>query len=446
MKVALINPGKSQRFSVHEPLNLALLAAYLEKHNIQVVIIDELAGQDVEGELKKFNPDITGITATTTLAPEAYRIADRARELGFRTVLGGVHATIFPDEALRHADIVVKGEGELAMIDIINNNIKSGLVSAPYIKDIDDVPAPSRHLLRMDYYLKSKDRIPYIIYYAFVPPGTRIASLLTSRGCPYLCIYCHNTWRGTPVRFNSAERVIAEIEHLKEKYRIGAVYFVEDNFFVHRKRAHEICELMIRKKFNIIWGASTRVDNIDRETLRLAKVAGCRLVNFGFESGSQRILDLLKKGTKVEDARRAVAMCNEEGLMANGSFMLGNPTETMEDIELTRKFVRENRITLPAFYITTPYPGTELWDIAIERNLIPKDANWADFAQERVVANLSEVPKEKIEELRAKWYLEYFMRNKKEAIKLILMALRYPRASFEKISKTLMPLFGRTAE
>jgi len=441
--VALIYPGKSQRFAIHEPLNLGFMASYLEKHGIEVAIIDELAGQDVQDELSKFKPDIAGITATTTLVPEAYKIADHCKKSGYLTVMGGVHVSIFPEEGLKHADIVVKGEGETALMEIINKNIKSGIVTAPYIKEIDDIPPPARHLIQMDFYLKSKDRVPYIIYFAFVPPNTKIASLLTSRGCPYNCIYCHNTWRGTPVRFNSAERTIWELEHLKDKYGIGAAFFVEDNFFIKKSRARRVCELMIEKRLNLIWGAGTRADNIDLDMLKLAKEAGCRLITFGLESGSQRILDVLKKGLKVEDSRSAVRMCNEVGIMANASFMIGNPTETMEDLELTRKFVRENRVTMPAFYITTPYPGTELWDLAAQRNLLPKEIDWATFAQERVVANFSEVPKEKIEEIRASWYLEYFFRYKREALRLIWMSLRYPRASTEKIFKTLIPLFKK---
>lgn len=443
MKIALVNPGKSQRFSVHEPLNLAFIASYLEKNNFKVIILDELAGEDVEKGLKRFNPDMVGITATTALAPDAYRIARLCKRIGILTIIGGVHATIFPEEALRYADIVVQGEGELGMIEVLNNNIRSGIVNAPYIKEIDQIPIPARHLLKMDFYLKSKDRIPYIIYYAFVPAGVRIASLLTSRGCPYSCIYCHNTWRGTPVRFHSSAWVISEIERLKKDYNIQAAYFVEDNFFFNKKRAIEICELIIMKKIKLIWGGSTRADNIDLDMLKLAKQAGCRLVNFGFESGSQRILDRLKKGLKVEDSKRAIGLCNQAGIMANGSFMIGNPGETEEDLELTKKFVRENKITLPAFYITTPYPGTELWKIAEEKGLIPDKVDWSTFNQERVVVNFSQVPQERIEELRASWYLQYFWNNKLEALKLILMSLRYPKASAEKISKTLMPLIDK---
>ncbi len=440
MKVALINPGKSQRFSVHEPLNLCFIASYLEKHNIDVKIFDELAGQDIEEEINRYKPDIAGITATTTLIPDAYRIAEICKQKKILTVIGGVHATIFPEETLKHADIVVKGEGEIAMLNIVRENIKSGIVTAPYIKNIDEVPPPARHLLQTDYYLKTKDRIPYIIYYAFIPPGKKVASLLTSRGCPYDCVFCHNTWRGMPCRLHSAQRVVSEIEHLIDKYGVESLYFVEDNFFLNKKRTHEICNLIIEKKLNITWGGSTRVDNIDADTVLLAKEAGCRLINFGFESGSQRILDLLKKGVKIPQAENAIRICNEAGIMANGSFMIGNPDETIEDIEKTKEFIKKNKITVPGIYISTPYPGTELWDMAKKRGLIKEGIKWSEFAQERVVYNLSKIPKEKIEKIRAELYLSYFLQHKGEALKLIFMSLRHPRAPFGKIIRTLIPL------
>lgn len=444
MKVALINPGKSPRFSIHEPLNLAFIAAYLEKNNIKIKIIDELAGEDVKQALDKFKPDIAGITATTPLILDAYRNAQICKNKGILTVIGGVHASIYPEEALRYADIVVKQEGELAMLNIIHGNIKSGVVTAPYIKNIDEIPMPARHLLNMDFYLKSRDRVAYILYYTFIPYRVKVATLLTSRGCPYHCIFCHNTWRDTPCRFNSAERVVAEIKELISRYGVAAGYFVEDNFFLEKNRAQRICEMIIAKNIKFIWGANTRVDNIDADTLKLARRAGCRLVSFGFESGSQRILNLLKKGVTIEQSRRAIRICNDLGLMVNGSFIIGNPTETLEDIKQTRDFIKNNNITTPGIYISTPYPGTGLWEMAKDKDPALKDGNvdWSNFAQERVTVNLSHIAKETVEKLRARLYLEYFFRHKKQALSLILKSLRYPRAPFEKIAITLKPLLN----
>jgi len=360
-KVALINPGKDEKYAVQEPLNIGFIASYLEKNGIEVTIIDELAGQNVEKELDKYKPDVVGITATTPLAPDAYRIGDLCKKRGILTVIGGVHASVLPEEALQHADVVVKGEGEVAMLEIVRRGIKSGVVSCPYIKNIDEIPPPARHLMQMDFYLHTKDRLPETYLY-FVPPHTKVASILTSRGCPYNCIFCHNSWRGIPYRFNSPERVISEVKYLIEKYHIQALFFIEDNFFVNKPRVKKICELMKRENINIIWGANSRVDNIDLEILQIAKKAGCRQVTFGFESGSQKILDVLNKKTTVEQNKRAIELCNKAGIIPQGTIMIGNPTETIEDVRATQQFLKESDIKSVGICITTPYPGTQLWN------------------------------------------------------------------------------------
>lgn len=382
-KVALINSGKDEKYAIQEPLNLGFIASYLEKNGIEVIIIDELAGQDVKKEIDKFRPDIVGITATTPLVVDAYRVAKISKEMGILTVMGGVHASILPEEALKHVDIVIKGEGEVAMLDIVRNNIKSGIISRPYIKDIDEIPPPARHLMQMDFYLRTKDRLPDT-YLSFVPSHTKTASILTSRGCPYACMFCHNSWRGTPCRYNSAERVVSEIEQLIKIYGIEALFFIEDNFFVNKPRVQKICHLLKEKKINIIWGANSRVDNIDLEILQMAKEVGCKQITFGFESGSQRILDILNKKTTVEQNRRAIELCNKAGIEPQGTVMVGNPTETIEDVRATQQFIRESNIKSVGVCLTTPYPGTKLWDWCKERNLIPSSVNWSDFTYDKI--------------------------------------------------------------
>lgn len=378
-KVALINPGKNQEFAINEPLNLGFIAGFLEQSGVEVRIIDELAGQNVEQGIREYKPDIVGLTATTLLAPEAYRIADFCRKEGILTVMGGVHATIMPEEALRHVNVVVKGEGELAMLDIIKEGITSGIVSRPFIKNIDDVPMPSRHLMDMEFYIKVKDRLSGTHLY-FVPPHTRTGAILTSRGCPYRCVFCHNSWRGLPVRFNSAQRAIGEIQHLIEAYKIKALFFFDDDLFSHKPRLKEICQSMIENKFNLIWSCQARVDDIDLETLQLVKEAGCRQIGFGFESGSQRILNILKKDTTtVEQNRRAIELCKKVGITPWGTFMIGNPTETIADVRMTQQFIRDSGISSFGVHITTPFPGTELWQWCQERNLIPEKVDWAQF-------------------------------------------------------------------
>lgn len=388
-KVALINPGRDIRFAMQEPLNLGFIASYLEKNGIDVKIIDELIGEDVKEHLKKFSPDIVGITSTTPLVHRAYEIAKLCKDMGILTVMGGVHVSILPDEALKYTDIVVKGEGELAMLKIIKDGITSGVVSADYIKDLDEIPPPARHLMDMYFYVHSRDRFHYTYLY-FVPRKTRVASILAARGCPYRCVFCHNTWRDTPFRANSPERVIFEVRELIDRYAIKAIFFIGDDLFVDKARLRSICELMKKNRINIIWGGNARVDEIDEEILKVVKDAGCRQITFGFESGSQRILDILKKGTTVEQNRRAIQLCKKVGIIPQGTFMVGSPKETVKDILATQRFIQENDVEAAGICVTTPYPGTELWKWCQGHNLIPKDFSWSDLLYDRVVIPCSE--------------------------------------------------------
>ena len=369
-------------------MSLGFLASYLEKHGIRVSIIDELAGQNVKRQLQLFSPDIVGITATTPVAADAYRIAAVAKKMGMVTVMGGVHASILPEEARGHVDVVVVGEGEDALLDIVKNNIRSGIVSRTYLKDLDDIPLPARHLMQMDYYVRTKDRFPQTYLY-FVPARTKVAALLTSRGCPYDCIFCHNTWKNMPYRFSSPARVIEEIEGLIRDYGVQALFFIEDNFFVHKHRVARICEEMVKKKFNVIWGANARVDNIDEDILLKAKQAGCRQVTFGFESGSQKILDILQKKTTVTQNVRAIELCNKVGIVPQGTVMIGNPHETLEDIRETQRFISNAAIESIGVCITTPYPGTALWEWCRKTHGISGKIDWARFDYDRVVIPVS---------------------------------------------------------
>lgn len=382
-KVALIIPGRNPDFAVCEPLNIGVIASNLEKHGHQVKIIDELAGEDVKKELVKFRPQIAGITATTPQAEDAYRVAGLAKKMGMLTVMGGNHASVMPQEALQYVDIVVKGEGEIAMLNIIKNKITEGMVTCDYIKDLDIIPPPSRHLMKMDFYLRTKDKLPDTYLY-FVPPETKTAQIITSRGCPFACTFCHNSWRGLPYRFHSPQRVIKEITDLVEKYNIGALFFIEDDLFANKKRLAKICEMMKERKFRFIWGCNSRVDHIERDILKTAKEVNLKQVTFGFESGSQKVLDSLNKRTTVEQNKRAIELCKELDILVNGTFMIGSPDETLDDIKKTQDFILENDIDSVGLCITTPFPGTEIWNWCEQRGLIPDKLKWPDFNYQKI--------------------------------------------------------------
>jgi anaerobic magnesium-protoporphyrin IX monomethyl ester cyclase len=401
-KVALINPGSFSWASIHPPFNLGFIAAYLEKNGVEVEIIDELAGQNVEKALKRMKPDIAGVTATTVVAPAAYRALKLAKQLGITTVMGGVHASIMHEEALANgADMVVSGEGEQAMLEIVNGRLDR-LIRNDFVKNLDDIPPPAWHLFDMEFYLATRDRIPRSHINLPVPKGTKIGALITSRGCPYQCIFCYNSWRDTPCRFNSAERVMQDIETLVRRYGTKALFFIDDNLPANRPRLKRICEELIARKYNLVWGCQATANSVNDEILQLMKQAGCRQICFGFESGSQKILDILKKKTQtVEQNARAAEVCNRAGIPFSATFMIGNPEETIEDIKLTFEFIRRNSIPKASILIATPFPGTELWEWCKGKGLIPEKTDWSKFSTGEISIPCNDtIPPRVIQKLR----------------------------------------------
>jgi len=414
------------QMAMQEPLNIGFIAGFLEKHGVEVKIIDELAGDNVARELDSFKPDIVGITATTPLAEEAYRNASLCRARGIKTVMGGVHASIMTEEALRYVDIVVVGEGEQAMLEIVLSGANERVVKRPYIKNIDTIPRPAYHLMNMDFYLRVKDRVPYITSIFFAPSGIRLASLLTSRGCPYACTFCHNSWKDIPFRENSAQRVIEDLQYLISRYRIEALFFCDDNLFADKVRLKNICALIKKEGINIPWSCNARANNVDLDTAYIVKDAGCRQLTFGFESGSQKILDILDKRVTVQQAKDAIAICKKAGLLCVSTFMIGNPGETEEDIELTRKFILENSLDCVGIGLTTPYPGTGIWKWCQENKFLPKDVQWSTFLADESPIQVSEyLTAEEVKRWRSKIYLEFAMKGNSFP-QLLKMSLPHP--------------------
>jgi len=372
MKLTLINPSNSFTYAGAPPISLALLASYIRQFNHQVKIVDMASGDNLS-QIDEFKPDLIGITGTTVTINVAYKCADYFKSKGYKIIIGGVHASVLPEEAIQHADVVVVGEGEIILKKIIEENL-IGIVRGIPIENLDELPLPAYDLLNMEFYIKND--MPKLI--TSLTPENRCGNILTSRGCPYNCTFCHNSFKGLKFRYNSAEKVIEEIEYLIKHYQIDSLFFIEDNFFVMKERTKKICELMIERKIRIKWGGNARVDNLDKDILILAKQAGCVQVTFGWESGSQRMLDIYNKKTTIEQNIESIRVCNEIGIFPNGTVMIGGPTETIEDIRKTKDFILNNEIIGGVgVCITAPFPETQMWKNLKEK--IPKKINWDDF-------------------------------------------------------------------
>ncbi len=445
-KLVLVNSGKNYEYGVHEPLHLLCLAAYANKFGHKVEIADQLAGENVFKKIKKLNPDFVGVTGTTAVINEAYEIADWCRKQGFKTIMGGVHVSVLPEEALEHADFVVKGEGEEALIKILEGKVGKGIVTGGYIKSLDELPKINRDLIDVRYYQKGKDRNPGT-HLHFVPQNTRLNCILATRGCPFSCIFCHNSWRGLPVRMNSAKKIIEEMKELRDKYGTEVVFFMDDDFLCNKTRIKEFCDLYKKEKLNIIWGCQARVTSPGLELLKELKEANCKQIIFGFESGNQRILSLLKNNTTtIEQNQRAIDIVRKAGILVTGSFMIGNPTETEEEIEQTRQFIIKNNL-VAGVGIITPYPGTKLWETCKEKGLIPKKIEWSKFNFHNLTFAFNSIPKDRMEKIYKSFLNLALEKNPQMSPKNILkVALRHPKKAIKRLienPKSAIVIFKR---
>ena len=378
-KILLVNPS---RFNFKEdclpPVVLGYLASWVMHYcGAKVMISDETIGSNVIRDMESFKPDLVGITAMTEFALRGYEIATEAKRRGILTVMGGKHATVLPEEAARHVDIVVKGPGELALSEIINGKRDSIIEGSP-VEDLDLVPPIPWELLSMPRYLTNYKNVPS---FASVFWPSKLGFIMTSRGCPNSCMFCYNSSENKKLRFMSPVRVISDIIDLKERYKIESLCFLDDNLLANRKNLREICALMLKNNLKLKWMCASSVNYVTEDILEIIKEAGCVQLFFGFESGSQRILSLLKekKFFTIENNLKAIAACRKAGIRVGGSFILGTPTETESEIRDTISFIRSNSLDSVNIQHAKPYPGTRLWDMCKEKNTIPANFTWDSY-------------------------------------------------------------------
>ena len=387
MKVALIVPKSTLHLSTHgAPMNLCHIASYLRKTlpNVDIRIFDGSIGDEPEKCISEFRPDVVGVTATTPQAPAAYRLGDSIKKNwpDVLTVIGGIHASVLPKEALEHFDIVVVGEGEKTFSQIVqrcqNKQSQHGIIEAEPLENLDDIPIPAIDLIKLQYYLQHGINLPTL-----KPP---VLGMVTSRGCPYRCAFCWNSFRKNKVRYFSAKRIVEEILFLREKYGVDKIYFLDDEFLINTERIKELSTLF--KKYGISkwlkWACSARATTVNVPLLKMVKDMGCVMVLFGLESGTERMLRYLKSGSaSVSANEKALDIAAQAGLPAGGSFIFGTPTETLEEMKETFNWILTHKtLKFVGISILAPYPGTKVWDLCNRRGLLPEKINYERIIQD----------------------------------------------------------------
>jgi len=385
-------------FKAHPPLGVAYIASYLKKYlkfdNTTIIVKQS----DMEKSIIKQKPDILGISAVTIEFKKAVKLAESIKEnLDIPIIIGGSHITGIPYILPKSMDIGVIGEAEETMLELLDMYIKTGEFKPSQLKNIDGIcfhDGKRVVINRMREFIEPLDKIPYparelldmeknYLTPTITGTSTKIKKstyILTSRGCPYNCVFCTAplVWRRR-LRFHSAEYVVGEIKQLVETYGLDEILIFDDLFTANKKRLREIVKLIREEKLNdrLTFTILSRSDTLDEEICQLLKNMNVKRINFGFESGSPRILKYLKRNTvTVEHNKRAIKLAKKHNFVISGYFMIGSPHETKEDMMLTLKFIKNNPIDLVTLCVTTAYPGTDIWEYAKKEEFVSDDMDW----------------------------------------------------------------------
>jgi len=376
MRILLIQPPPRQIVRediVVPPLGIAYLAAALEKNGHRVGIIDAFAEMldlnSLEERIKSFSPDVVAISGMTPVIDNAYKTARIARRYARHIIMGGPHVSVASDKIFQQCheiDFAVQGEGEISLpllvnalehnsdISTIPGVVTRDFINAPsgFIEELDSLPFPARHLL--------PNR-----KYKYILSAGAVTTMFTSRGCPYHCIFCDKAVFGSRWRARTAENVLNEMELVSRDYGINSIIFYDDLFTLDKTRVQQICQGIIDRGIKIEWKCEGRVNLANKENLMLMKKAGCSMIAYGVESGNQKGLDYLNKGTTVEQIRNAFELTRSAGIKPMAYFVLGIPVETYEDELRTIDFARQIRPAYAQFSVLSPTAGTKLYDDAV---------------------------------------------------------------------------------
>jgi radical SAM superfamily enzyme YgiQ (UPF0313 family) len=357
-------------------LGMLILAAVARQRGYRAHLVDAkhqgTGIDDVCRRIEALQPDVLGLSATTISVTNAARIAARLKHMrpSLVTILGGAHVSAIPErtlEAFPSIDYGVVGEGEVSLFALLERLERGAPVGdvpglafrhggrvvanarAPYIDDLDALPAPAWDLLP-DYPHHFQPSL-------FSYPRTPVATLITSRGCPFTCVFCDRSTSGKKGRLHGVESVV----HLcRELVARGArhILFLDDLFTVRRQRVVELCEAFLAQGFDFTWSCNSHPNLLDAPTLALMRRAGCWQIAYGIESGSQRVLDVVKREVKIPRMRETLRLTRAAGIRTKGYIMLGHPTEDRDSLAETEAFLRTVELDLCQITKFTPYPGT----------------------------------------------------------------------------------------
>lgn len=376
--ITSINPVISSLFFNSPPLGILYIAAVLEKNKIDVQVIDAalegLQIRDLTNRILSYDPDVVGISSTTFSFSSSVELAKYLKTVKpyIKVVIGGPHVSAVPEDVLSNKcfDFGVIGEGEFTFLELVQNinkdlyllkNIKGIVyrdensniiktVPRPLIENLDILPFPARHLVPMHKYKPQPNDIQ----------DTPKISMVSSRGCPYQCIFCGKSVFGISYRSFSEQYIISEMKHIIENFQAKDIAFIDSLFTVSVERIEKICKEILKNKLKIPWTCTIRASVIkDKNTFKLMRDSGCWRIRIGIESGNEKILKLIKKELDLEHLKKVVSWADEIGLQPKGFFMMGHFTETVKTIKESITLAKNLPLKDITVQLNTPLPSTE---------------------------------------------------------------------------------------
>jgi anaerobic magnesium-protoporphyrin IX monomethyl ester cyclase len=442
MKIAFVFP-RTRYPSGQPPLGILSLAAYL-RDRVPGVVIDVIDTtfaprplEMVERRIAEGAYALVGLSVMTPMLREALYASQVAREADSRPIVlwGGPHPTVLPDDSIAYepVDMIALGEAEETMRELVERGGNPEGVDGLWYKrdgrvirnpprmpihDLGSLPYPARDLIDMETYARA--------WYSLTAasPGLRGTSVIASRGCPFACTYCQPTLDklfGRRLRRRPVAHVLGELRELREKYRLDAFMLEDDTFIAQASWAAEFAQALRDSGLDLKWGCNVRADLVVARPHLLEEMARSGLVqiNMGIESGTQRILDeIYDKRITVEEVREAAQIARELGLRVGGYFMLGAPTETRPELARTIEYAARLPIDEAAFNVTTPLPGTYLWDKT--QALVGTDWQSFDYYRHSVYQSDQVLPARQLD-LYKKWaYLRFYALTPSRAWRILV--------------------------
>ena len=422
VKIALVNPPPPSLLAFvdyqYPLIGLAYMAAVLEKNGYDVTVVDapayKMTYKETEHAIRRFEPDIVGITSVAATFTSAIQVAKDIKTSCPRalTVFGGPHATVMDKQIIsenEEVDVVVRGEGEQTIADLARYASNSGLKNLNEVEGITFrkeggvVRTPDRPLIQ------NLDELPFPAYHYFPLRKYQIfrklgLPMVTSRGCASQCTFCYVPQiAGNNFRARSPKNVVDELEWTQNEYKADFITFTDEVFTYEKERVFEICSEIKRRNLKVPWDCQTSADYVSRELLAKMRSANCQLICFGVESGSQEILNAMKKGTTVKQNEMAVKWAKEIGLSVVISLIIGYPGETKESLKQTFDFIKKTEPDDVYMYLATPYPNTELRGL-VEDMCWKISPDWRHYEMQTPVFESSGVSFDKMNNEREIFY------------------------------------------